>query len=94
MGGLMLGSHIHCFTYFYWIAYKLILVKEGHSGYEFPWSPLRILPFVMSPSYHDHHHSHNVGNFAGNIYIWDLLMGTADHFFKEYLKKPKPETPS
>ena len=41
----------------------------------------------MGPSYHDHHHSHNVGNYSGSCYLWDLILGTGDHFFKQFLKE-------
>ena len=34
------------------------------SGFEFPWSPFRLLPFSASATYHDYHHSHNRGNFS------------------------------
>lgn len=59
---------------------------EAHSGYEFPWSPMRVLPFVGGPSFHDHHHSNNVGNYAGSCYLWDLMLGTSDHYWKQILE--------
>ena len=89
MGLMILGGRAHCFTYFFWIAYKISLSTEGHSGYEFPWSPVRMLPFVLGPCYHDHHHSHNVGNYSGSCYLWDLMLGTGDHFFVDFLKDEK-----
>jgi sterol desaturase/sphingolipid hydroxylase (fatty acid hydroxylase superfamily) len=48
---------------------------------------MRVLPFVSGASYHDHHHSHNVGNYAGSCYIWDLLLGTNKEYMKQWLKK-------
>lgn len=35
-----------------------------------------MVPFVAEVSYHDDHHSVNVGNFAGSWYIWDVLYDT------------------
>jgi len=68
-----------------------MLSTETHSGYEFPWSPTRILPMVSGPSYHDHHHSNNVGNFAGSIYFWDVMMGTSDAYFDDFLGKAESQ---
>ena len=48
-----------------------------------------MLPFVIGPCYHDHHHSHNVGNYSGSCYLWDLVLGTGEHFFTEFLKSDK-----
>ena len=30
---------------------------DGHSGYEFSWSPYRLLPFSGSSEYHNFHHA-------------------------------------
>ena len=60
--------------------------SEGHAGYEFPWSPVRVMPFIAGPSFHDHHHSTNSGNFAGSVYILDVLFGTSDLYFDDFLK--------
>ena len=83
---VLLGGQVHCFTYFFWIAYKVMIGNEAHAGYEFPWSPFRVLPLVSGPSFHDHHHSNNVGNYAGSCYLWDVLLGTSDHYFKVFLE--------
>jgi len=84
---IILGRRVHCFTYFFWIAYKVMLGNEGHAGYEIPWTPLRILPLVSGPSFHDHHHSMNVGCYAGSCYLWDVLLGTSEHYFKGFLNE-------
>ena len=86
MGFIVLGGKAHVFTFFFWIWWKVMISTEGHSGYEFPWSPMRVLPLVSGPSFHDHHHSHNVGNFSGSCYFWDLIFGTSAHYWQEELK--------
>jgi len=48
--------------------------SEGHSGYEFPWSPMRAMPLISGASFHDHHHSVNIGNFAGSCILWDVML--------------------
>jgi hypothetical protein len=47
---------------------------------------MRIIPFVTGPSYHDHHHSHNIGNFAGSCYLWDLMLDTNVPYMNDFLK--------
>ena len=86
MGFVILGSNAHCFTFFFCVSWKILMITEGHSGYEFKWSPLRVMPFVADPSYHDYHHSHNVGNFAANCYVWDVLFHTNVEYMDSYLK--------
>jgi sterol desaturase/sphingolipid hydroxylase (fatty acid hydroxylase superfamily) len=86
MGFVILGSNAHCFTFFYWICWKVLISTEGHAGYEFPWTPMRVIPLVAGPSYHDHHHSHNVGNYAGSCYFWDLVLDTNVPYMDDFLK--------
>lgn len=86
MGFVILGPKAHCFTFFFWVSWKILMITEGHAGYEFKWSPLRVMPFVADPSYHDYHHSHNVGNFAANCYVWDVLFDTNVEYMDKYLK--------
>lgn len=81
MGFIVLGGKAHVFTFFFWIWWKVLISTEGHSGYEFPWSPMRALPLVSGPSFHDHHHSHNIGNFAGSCYFWDVMLGTSSNYW-------------
>lgn len=45
-----------------------------------------MVPFVTGPSYHDHHHSHNAGNFAGSCYLWDLMLDTNVPYMNDFLK--------
>ncbi len=75
---IILGNKTHCFMFFSWQIWKIFISTEGHSGYEFPWSPTRIFFFVSGPSFHDFHHSKNVGNFCGVIYLWDFINDSSD----------------
>lgn len=59
---------------------------EAHSAYEFHWSPMRVLPFIKGAAYHDHHHSHNVGNYSGSLYLWDLMLDTNVPYMDNFLK--------
>ena len=81
---ILLGSRVHCFMFFFWQVWKMYISTESHGGYEFPWSPTRILFFVSDPSFHDYHHKKNVGNFCGPVYLWDFFNGSAESYFSEY----------
>ena len=89
-----MGSRAHCFMFFFWQVWKIFISTEGHSGYEFPWSPTRIFFFVSGSSFHDFHHSKNSGNYCGSIYLWDYFNNSSDDYFDEQypeLKKIKRE---
>lgn len=60
---------------------RLYETMQAHSGYEFPWTPFGILPFQNDSTYHDYHHSHNVGNYAGMHSIWDTIFDTNTDYF-------------
>lgn len=67
---------VHFFTWIVWSIFKLFGSQEIHSGYIFPWSPHRIIPLYYETSYHYFHHSVNLGNYAGNIYVLEMIFGT------------------
>ena len=65
-----------------WYAIRYIESTEGHSGYEFSWSPFRLIPFSSGGRYHDFHHAVNVGNYASFFSIWDSVFGTNKVFYE------------
>ena len=85
-GPTILASHLHFSTYLIWIAFRTGEGVDGHCGYEFPWSMFRLIPFSASASYHDFHHSHNVGNYSSFLSIWDSVFGD-NTVYIEYQKK-------
>ncbi|XP_006880462.1 PREDICTED: cholesterol 25-hydroxylase [Elephantulus edwardii] len=54
------------------------LSVEDHSGYDFPWSTHRLVPFGLYGGvvHHDLHHSQFTCNFAPYFTHWDRLLGT------------------
>jgi sterol desaturase/sphingolipid hydroxylase (fatty acid hydroxylase superfamily) len=74
-GPSILRERLHITTYLMWIWIRASEGVDGHTGYEFPWSPFRLIPFSASASYHDYHHSHNVGNYSSFLTIWDSVFG-------------------
>lgn len=57
-----------------WMALRIASTLEGHSGYCFPASPLRLWP--SSGMDHDAHHSMNTGNYGSSFGIWDVVFGS------------------
>lgn len=73
---------MHLYTLGFWYIIRTFETIDGHCGYEFSWSPYRLLPFSGSSEYHHYHHSHNIGNYSSFFYYWDTLCGTNKEFFK------------
>ncbi|EAQ88125.1 hypothetical protein CHGG_04744 [Chaetomium globosum CBS 148.51] len=49
---------------------------DAHSGYDFPWSLRRILPFWAGADHHDLHHERFIGNYASSFRWWDYCLDT------------------
>ena len=79
----MLESKMHFFTQMVWYVVRISETAEGHSGYDVPWSPFRVIPFSTSPAYHDFHHYENTGNYSSLFVHWDTFFGTNRTFYKK-----------
>lgn len=66
----------HQVTMWAWLVWRILETVDGHSGYELPWSPFRLIPFSGSAYHHDAHHSLNTGNYSSFFTWWDKLCGT------------------
>jgi len=71
-GPQLVGAHT-AFLYV-WMVLRIASTLDGHSGYCFPWSLVRLWP--PSGEEHDAHHSVNVGNFGSSLPVWDAVCGT------------------
>lgn len=74
LGPLLLGNRMHVFTQWCWIIVRMCEAADAHCGYDFPWSPLRLIPFSVTANYHDFHHYYNVGNFSTFFTVWDTVF--------------------
>ena len=81
-----------------WVVYRIAESIDAHSGYEFPWSPFRLVPFsgiillnLVPASFHNYHHTHNVGNYATFFCFWDYIFGTSPRYYahREKLRQEK-----
>ena len=86
IGPLLLGKKMHISTLFTWYALRHFESIDGHTGYEFSFSPFRMLPMASDYGYHVYHHSHNIGNFSSFFTFWDTVFGSNKAYF-EYLEE-------
>ena len=81
VGPLILGGRMHMVTAFTWYSLRYLESAEGHSGYEFSWSPFRLLPFDSDFEYHAYHHSHNIGNYSSAFTVWDTVFDSNKTYY-------------
>jgi sterol desaturase/sphingolipid hydroxylase (fatty acid hydroxylase superfamily) len=75
-GPFILGKNIHLYTVMVWGVLRMGETLDGHSGYDFSWSPYRLIPFSTSARYHSFHHSHNIGNYSSFFSLWDTCFSS------------------
>ncbi|XP_063933963.1 methylsterol monooxygenase 1-like [Zophobas morio] len=69
-----------------WVALRLIETCDVHSGYDFPYNPLHLIPYYGGAKFHDFHHMNTIGNYSSTFTWWDKLLGT-DKQYENYCKK-------
>ena len=91
-GLFLLGSRIHFWTLMQWGVVRVLETHDGHSGYEFPWSPFRLIPFGADGTYHVFHHTKNVGNYSSFMTIWDTIFDSNKDFYEAYPEGSRSES--
>mmetsp|Transcript_23682 Transcript_23682/g.23437 ORF Transcript_23682/g.23437 Transcript_23682/m.23437 type:complete len:279 (-) Transcript_23682:12-848(-) len=86
IGPFLCGAHCHMFTIYLWYCIRTFETLDGHCGYDFPWSPFRLLPLCAGSQYHSYHHQMNIGNFGSQFIFWDTICKTNTKYWK-YLSK-------
>ncbi len=71
-----LTRKLHLFTVMLWVALRLFQAVDSHSGYDFPWSLNKFLPFWAGAEHHDLHHKYFIGNYASSFRWWDYSLDT------------------
>lgn len=66
---------VYCFTFL-----RVQQAIDSHSGYDFPWSLRKILPFWAGAEFHDFHHTCFTNNYATSFRYLDAIFGTDNHF--------------
>ncbi|KAL6950855.1 C-4 sterol methyl oxidase [Hanseniaspora vineae] len=67
---------LHLFTLCVWITMRLFQAVDSHSGYDFPWSLNKFVPFWAGAEHHDLHHHYFIGNYASSFRWWDYGLDT------------------
>lgn len=67
---------LHLFTITSWIVLRLFQAVDSHSGYDFPWSLNKFLPFWAGAEHHDAHHQYFIGNYASSFRWFDYCLDT------------------
>jgi len=84
LGPLFLQAHL--LTIWCWMFARVWQTVDVHSGYNFPWSPNRFIPFWGGAEFHDYHHMAFVGNYSSTFTVWDRVFGT-DQKYHEWKDK-------
>ena len=83
VGSSILDSRMHMASLFgrslliYW---KTI---DDHCGYNWAWSPFKLIPFACPGDFHFFHHNDNVGNYGATQTIWDDVFGTSTSYYRK-----------
>lgn len=89
LGMVLLGKRTHLFTYLMWVVLRIAETTDGHCGYEFSWSPFRLLPMSAGSEYHNYHHLAFKGNYGSFFTVWDRVCNTVHHRYLEFIEKKK-----
>ncbi|KAJ3708837.1 hypothetical protein LUZ61_012542 [Rhynchospora tenuis] len=84
----------HMITFLLWIILRQAEAIDIHCGFDFPFSPTKLIPFYGGAEYHDYHHyvgGRSQSNFASVFTYCDYIYGTDKgyRFNKAYLAKLK-----
>jgi len=89
LGALILGKRVHLFTYLMWIVLRIAETTDGHCGYEFSWSPFRLMPMSGGSDYHNYHHLAFKGNYGSFFTYWDRICNTVHHRYLQFIEKKR-----
>ncbi|KAL8028285.1 hypothetical protein ABFS82_14G145800 [Erythranthe guttata] len=83
----------HMVTFWLWMIVRQMEAVETHSGYDFPWSPLKYIPFYGGAHFHDYHHfvgGKSQSNFASVFTYCDYIYGTnKGYLYKKEFEKAR-----
>lgn len=81
IGPLLMADHF--VTLLAWLSVRVLQTVEVHSGYDFPWSPNRWLPFWGGAEYHDFHHKTFLGPYASTFTWTDGWFNTKAAYLRD-----------
>lgn len=69
----------HVTTHWLWFSIRIMVNMDTHSGYDFPFSLSKLIPFYVGAKFHDYHHyagGQSQSNFSSIFTYCDNLYGT------------------
>ena len=90
----LFGTNMHIFSIYLFFVIRITETVETHSGYDFPFSPFKLIPYGLSPDYHDYHHTNNIGNYGSFTTIWDTLFRTNLFYYKFLIRRQQKKIKS
>lgn len=82
IGPMLLGAQMHVTAVMGYFLLAALGAIIDHCGYEFTFSPFRMVPFSCHYGYHVFHHSHNVGNYSTVWHLWDTLLSSNSEYWQ------------
>jgi len=76
MIGPVLLFHMPLRYFWIWLAVRQLQGVLDHTGYEFPFDPLAMIPGVGGTKFHDDHHKYFTKNYASCFSFIDDIFGT------------------
>jgi len=92
LGPILLGNRTHLYTYLLWIMIRVGETADGHCGYEFSWSPYRLLFMSAGEDFHNFHHLYFKDNYGSFFSFWDRICGTVNKRYIDYVNRNKKLT--
>ena len=86
-GILLFGKRTHLLTQMMWTVLRTMETTDGHCGYDFSWSPFRLLPMSAGSEYHNYHHMTFKGNYSSFFTYWDRMFNTINKKYLEFVDK-------
>ncbi|SCV68548.1 BQ2448_669 [Microbotryum intermedium] len=85
------GGNMHLVTMYIWVTLRQLQAIDAHSGYDFPWSLNKIIPFWAGADHHDYHHQMFADCYSTSFRWMDTIFGTDKkyHAFRSNQKAEK-----
>jgi len=77
--------------YWMWLAIRQLQGVLDHTGFDFPWEPLGLIPGVGGTKFHDDHHRYFKANYASCFSFIDYMFGTDIEAYRRKRKKLEEE---
>ena len=76
----------HSVSQFLYILWGLWVNLDDHSGYAFPWSPVRWFPGSALTDEHEFHHAANTGCYGSKLSLFNTLFGGYEEYHRYSVK--------